>query len=471
MSSRSTSRLRQAFALRLGLWYVVVFIASAAALLSATYLLLARSLAAQDHEVLASMVSRYVGEYDLGGLPALERAIDADAAAGRHDRLMVRVVGRSAEVVYFAAPPGWGDFDLSSLDQPSSLRSDWTTIRNPPDGNVLEVGTGRLADGVVVQVGRSSHVRDELLRHFRAQGLEVLTLISLIAVLGGGVLTYVGLAPLRALEGGLRSILRTQRFDGRVVARGSRDALDELAGLVNDLLGRIQTLLGAMRGALDNVAHDLRTPLTRFRNIAESAIVAGDAAAMHDGLARALDEADRMNATLTALMDISEAETGTMRLSLEPLRLADVVHEAVALYADAAEQKGIALDASVGPALELTADRVRLRQVLANLVDNAIKYTGAGGRIDIDATAADGFVTARVRDTGIGMAADELPLVWNRLYRVDPSPATRGLGLGLSLVKAIVEGHGGKVHVESAPGKGSVFSVAFPSSRERPTDP
>lgn len=467
MSSRWTDRLRHAFALRLGLWYAALFVVSAVSLLTATYFLVGQSLAAQDHEVLASTIGRYVHEFASGGLPALERTIDADAAAGRHDRLLVRVVGPGAEVVYFAAPAGWGDFDLSDLDRFAAALSPWTRLQHATDGTELEVGTARLGEGITVQVGRSSHVRDELLRHLRAQLAAVLLLITIIAAVGGGVLTYVGLAPLRALESGLRRILRTQRFDSRVEARGTRDALDEIAGLVNELLARIQSLLGAMRAALDNVAHDLRTPLTRFRNLAESALVADSASSMQDGLASALEEADRIGATLTTLMDVSEAETGTMRLVIEELRLTDVVREAVSLYADAADQKGLTLSSAVEPAVVLAADRTRLRQVLANLIDNAVKYTDPGGRIDIDASTGNGFVTVSVHDTGIGLAPNELSLIWTRLYRSGTSRGTRGLGLGLSLVKAVVEGHGGHVHVASTPGEGSVFSVSLPEVRGR----
>jgi signal transduction histidine kinase len=460
MFSAPNSRFRQAFALRLGLWYVALFAVSAVALLATTYLLLARSLAARDHEVLESTIQRYVGEFTDGGLVDLEREIEADAAAGRHDRLLVRVVGRAAEVVYFAAPPGWSEFDLSSLDRPSP--SGWTNIPNSLDGSVLEVGTVHLGGGLTVQVGRSSHVRDELLRHFRSQLVVVFLLITVIAAAGGGLLTYVGLAPLRALERGLRAIMVTRRFDSRVDARGTHDALDELAGLVNALLGRVQTLISAMHQALDNVAHDLRTPLTRFRNVAEQALVAGDPRSAQEALERAVEEAERMGSTLTTLMDISEAETGTMQLAIEVLPLADIVEEAIDLYADAADQKGLELRSHVDPAMTLAADRTRLRQVLANLIDNAVKYTDTGGRIDVDAVDADGFVTTSVRDTGIGLSPEALPLVWERLYRADASRATRGLGLGLSLVKAVVEGHGGKVHVASTPGVGSVFSVSFP---------
>ena len=345
--------------------YAGLFIVSAVALSAATYVLLARALAAQDHDVLQSMLSRYAVEYQRSGLPGLQRVIEADAGQGRHEGLLVRVVDERTEAVYFAAPLGWGEFDLSPLDAPSVSASGWATLSGLPDGAVLEVGSVTLPYRVMVQVGRSSHVRDELLGRFRARGIEILALIAVAAVAGGFLLTRAALAPLRALEGTVRSILQTGQFDASVPIRNSHDPLDELGARVNEMLERIQSLIGGMRGAIDNVAHDLRTPLTRFRNVAEAALLANDPERAREGLAQALEEADRVNATLTALMDISQAETGTMALVLQPVRLGQVVNEAVALYADEAEDRSISLSSAVPDDLRVDADHTRLRQVLA----------------------------------------------------------------------------------------------------------
>jgi signal transduction histidine kinase len=165
---------------------------------------------------------------------------------------------------------------------------------------------------------------------------------------------------------------------------------------------------------------------------------------------------------LNTLMDISEAETGTMKLARERVDLAQLFQDTVELYADLAEEKHQALTASAAPGLSLDADQNRLRQVMANLVDNAVKYTPAGGSIALEGRAEERTLVIEVRDTGIGIPPGDLPRVWERLYRGDASRSERGLGLGLSLVRAIVEAHGGRVGVRSEPGKGSTFTLVFP---------
>jgi signal transduction histidine kinase len=258
-------------------------------------------------------------------------------------------------------------------------------------------------------------------------------------------------------------VIATGHTDERVPVGPHDDEIDELTRLFNEMLEKIEGLVTGMRGALDNVSHDLRTPLTRLRGVAEMALAGReDPDRYREALADCVEETDRVLVMLNTLMDISEAESGAMPLRREPVRLADVATRAVDLYRDVAETKGVALSVEATSDAVVAGDRVRLEQVAANLLDNAVKYTPAGGHVFVEVSSDGPRATLRVRDSGPGIPAAELPDIWERLFRGDRSRTERGLGLGLSLVKAVVEAHGGTVSVETELGRGSAFTVYLP---------
>ena len=185
---------------------------------------------------------------------------------------------------------------------------------------------------------------------------------------------------------------------------------------------------------------------------------------MRRALAQCVEETDKVASTLTAIMDISEAETGALVLRREPVEVGELLHEVAELYEGVAEEKGVDLVAAAPAGLRVTADRVRLRQALANLVDNAVKYTPEGGHVRLSARAEGDRVVLECADDGPGIPPEDRPRIWDRLYRGDQSRSEKGLGLGLSLVRAIAHAHGGDVTVEPAPGGGSVFRLSLPAS-------
>lgn len=469
MYSRWRERLRHTLGFRLALWYAAVFVVSSLALTGLTYLLVAASLRQYDREIIRTALVQYAGAYQGGGVAALQEEIQRTQATAAPGPLLVRTVGARQAVTFLSRPDDWRDVDLSRLQVPSpDGQQTWSTLDTGDDGFVLEVASVRLRDGTLFQVGMSTERRTQLLERFRRVLLFNVFSLIFVGLAGGAVLTSSALQPVRRLADTVRSILRTGRTDVRVPAQNTGDALDELSALVNAMLDRIDAVLAGMRGALDNVAHDLRTPMTRLRGIAETALTANDPAMLREALADCLEESDRVVAMLNTLMDISEAETGTMALRREPTDLNDLIRQSVELYEDLAEERHIHIQTSTPSELVVDLDRNRMRQVLANLLDNALKYTAAGGRVDIAAGRAAAEAVLTVSDTGVGIPAEELPRIWDRLYRGDKSRSTRGLGLGLSLVKAIVAAHGGQVAVRSTPGAGSTFELRLPVEVPRP---
>jgi signal transduction histidine kinase len=280
---------------------------------------------------------------------------------------------------------------------------------------------------------------------------------------GGSFFAWRALRPVRNFIQTLQSILTTGKLTARAPVTEAGDELDELSTLFNNMLDRIAVLISGMQSALDNVAHDLRTPMTRLRGMAELALQPEQSeTTLRDALVNCLEEADRIHAMLNTLMDISEAEHGAMKLEIQPLNVQDLVMQSIELYREVAEDKAIQLLASVPPELSLYADRNRMLQSLANLLDNAIKYTPSGGQVTMTAARDDHHIVLTVTDTGIGIPAEDLPRIWDRLYRGDKSRSQRGLGLGLSFVKAIAQAHHGSVQVSSTPEGGSTFTLSLP---------
>ena len=461
MSSKWANRISQALGLRLAAWYLGTFLASTLVIGGLTYGLLASLLESRDHDIIQSTLREYATRYQAGGLPALARAIEIEQRSGTREPLFVRLVGPVQDVLLYSLPEAWGAFDLSEL--PGGGENIWAQVRARDRNAVLEIASIRVGNGSILQVGKTSEARNQLLANFRRVLMLGAGAALVIGIAGGLFLTRSTLKPLRELRDAVRRILQTGQTDDRVPVHGNEDAVDELSTLFNAMLARITTLIHGMRNALDHVAHDLRTPMTRLRVTAEAALATNDPVKYREALSDCLEESERVLSMLTTLMDISEAETGTMKLNVSEVELAKLAAEVADLYEDAAEEAGVALRANVPAALTVPADRDRLRQALANLVDNAIKYTPRGGRVDLSALAERGTTVIRVADTGQGISEQDLPRVFDRLYRGDQSRATRGLGLGLNLVRAYVEAQGGSVSVKSTPGNGSVFEIRLPN--------
>ena len=455
---------RRTFGFRMHVWFALVLIGLTVALFVAAYWLLFRAVQERDREVVRTQFDIYRTWYQEGGLPALMQQFSESNYSGR-ELFFVRVVGPQRTGLFVSFPPRFEAFNLAELERmrPNEALG-WLTVPSRRRSGWWLVATERLPDGDWLQVGKTLDAQGELFAQFRDVSLWVMLVALALGIGGGAWLTRRSLSPIRTLIGAVRKVIATGHMDERVPEPEAHDELGELTCLFNVMLEKNRALINGMREALDNVAHDLRTPLARFRSTAEAALEGPeDAAVYRDALLDSMEESERLLTMLNTLMDISEAETGLMQLDRQRFPLAPLVAEIVELFELVAEDKGITQTTEVPVDLVCFADRNRLRQVLANLLDNALKYTPSGGNVKISAQPKVDGVEIVCQDSGIGIFAEDVPKIWDRLYRADKSRSQRGLGLGLSLVRAFINAHGGRTEVQSMPGQGSIFLVHLPT--------
>ena len=260
-------------------------------------------------------------------------------------------------------------------------------------------------------------------------------------------------------------------FDQRLVLEGHGQELVQLADAFNLMLDKIQSLLGEMRDVSDNVAHDLRTPITRIRGMAEASLMAkaDDYPGSRETLAKVIAECDIMSAMINTMLEIAQTDSGVMRLEHKPVDMGILLHEVRDLFLPAVEDAGIDLNLELQAAhLSLMGDKSRLQRLVSNLLDNAIKFSPGGGRITLSICGGEGAIRLFVTDCGMGIPEGDMPYVFDRFYRSDRSRGALGNGLGLSYAKSIAMAHGGDIHIQSRFGHGTSVCVTLPAT---PTDP
>ena len=459
---RTKPGILQTQAFRIVLVYVLLFAVSVTALLFFTYWNTRRTLDAQVDQIIEAEITGLSEEYQHFGLPGLAETVRARSV-------------RAGQSIYILA---------DSLHHSVAGNLDSWPQNAGATGQMMEFDFERLIDGKLeprrargrvfaltggfsLLVAQDVHDRYLTERMFTTTLPWTVVLILILGAAGGALMSRNMLQRLDTINRTSGEIIAGD-LSRRVPLNGSGDEFDILAENLNRMLDRIERLMKGLREVTDSVAHDLRTPLNRLRNRLEESVARLNAGGQQaDEIERAITETDKLIATFNALLLIAETDAGTTRAAMSALDLGGVAADVVELYEPLAEERNIALALMPGADVVIEGNRSLIAQALANLVDNAIKYTPAGGKVRIRAANTSTGVELSVADSGPGIPAADRSRVTERFVRLEASRSSPGTGLGLSLVVAVAHFHHAEFLLEDNVPSGLKAVLRFPKTAVR----
>jgi signal transduction histidine kinase len=466
MSSRRMPDRFRSLALRLSLWYGAIFSLSTSIALGSVYLIVVEIVGNRTDADMREDVVDYALLFQHGGIERVEREMVLDTQGEDAAKVIFRLWGSDGRQLFATDPSAWQDLDRVPEAVVAS-RGDGAppvldTLTLPPREHRVRRVVGQLAPGVVIEIAQSlENDMDFVAGIFRVFLMALATVVALGVPIGW----FMARRALRGVEHVTRTAneIAAGALNRRVPVGTNGDEIDVLAMTFNGMLDRIEELIVGMRDMADNLAHDLRSPLTRIRTVAELSLTSSGSRGDLEALAvNTIEECDRVLEVVKSTLDIAEADAGAASLQLSAVNLSDLTQTACDIFQSVAEDNHIDLAPMPASELFVKGDRQRLQRVISNVIDNAIKYTAPGGQVRVSLQAESEWVSLIVEDTGVGIPAEELPRIFQRFFRGDRSRSTPGVGLGLNLAMAFVRAHGGDITVRSNVGVGTSFTIVLP---------
>lgn len=363
---------------------------------------------------------------------------------------MVQVIGATISInpkggaVYLLADAELNPLigNLRQWPQLTAEEDGWVTFNRVDATGATVLTRGHVylpAQNLRLLIGRQARGLDQLTRMFDRTLFWGLGVTLVLALIGGLLMSENVLRRVNKINAASRLIMQGD-LSQRVATSGTNDEFDELARHLNAMMDQIESLMRSIEHISDNIAHDLRTPLTRLRNHLEE-LERGAEGAMAEKIEKCIQDADGLLSTFASLLSIARIESGTYETHLGEVELGKTVRDACELYQALAEDKSIALTC-VAPGVDtIRGDRNLIFQALTNLLDNAIKYAPVGGQVKVELSRRDSSILLTVSDNGPGIPEDMREKVLQRFFRLDKARSKPGAGLGLSLVQAIAQRH------------------------------
>jgi heavy metal sensor kinase len=458
--------IRHTLAFRLTLWYAGVFMVSACIAFLFFYLLIRSVIWDRTDQDLLEEVRSLTSIQRAQGIEAAQRQAVLEAQAAGEKKLFFRFLYPTGIVFSSSNMSYWRDIDVKPSAVNRLLEDDrpvFDSIGTPDRRHQIRILYALVSPRVILQLGQSMENYTRIIEAFRKIFIVTMAVLFFLAVVVGWFMARRALAGVEAVTNTARRISEGN-LDERVPVKKKEDEIYQLAITFNQMLDRIKILVTGIKEMSDNIAHDLKSPITHIRGTSEIALTAGATLKEYKNMAAGtIEECDRLLDMINTMLVISKTEAGVGQLEHQEMDIAGLVRSACDLFESTAEDKGLKLVCDATNTFPFCGDIRLIQRMMANLLDNAIKYTPSNGKIEVTVHSTDDqLIQITIKDSGLGISAKDLPHIFERFYRCDPSRSQAGTGLGLSFARTIARAHGGDIAVSSTPNHGSTFSVTLP---------
>lgn len=457
----------KSLATRLTWSYASIFLVSLAFALFLLYLLVQTKLQYRVDEDLQEDLTEFQLLWQTEAIQKFKAEIKRETLSGDSEDVFIRLLDARGQQTFSSDLSAWqpNDYQLQqSMLEQLKINPEPIIYSRPRQGEDYQthIIVGQIAPDTVLQIGESSAEIDELLGAvFHLAGLIFCAMIAL-AALAGWLMAKKALRGVEEVSTAAMGVANGV-LHSKVSVNNHGIEIDRLAVTFNIMVERIRRLISDMREMTDNIAHDMRSPLAHIRANAELALSGKEELQHYRTSAQETVEAcDRLLQMINTTLDVAEAEAGTASLQMDSVDLASLVSDACELFEPVAEDKNIALNVQVTDHCQVRGNTQYLQRMLANLLDNALKYTPPPGTVEVSVSALNGNALVQIKDTGIGISTADQAKIFERYFRCDQSRTGTGFGLGLSFVRAVIQAHGGNIDVHSEPDDGSRFTVTLP---------
>ncbi len=460
------SDIYHTLAFRLTLWYAGIFILSACIAFFFFYFLITSVIREQTDQDLLSEVRTFSSILAVQGPDALKRQAFLEAQAGGEKKVFFRLLFITGQLFSSSNMSYWRDIGVNK-EVINRLLNDsgpiFDTINIPNRKHQVRILYAALSPGMIVQLGRSMDNYTRIIEAFQKIFVITMTALFILAAVVGWFMAKRALAGVETVTQTARRI-SDRSLDERVPVKTQVNEIDQLAITFNQMLDRIQKLVTEIKEMNDNIAHDLKSPITRIRGIAEVSMTTESTLLDYEHMAGStIEECDRLLDMIDTMLIISKTEAGVGQFEKKELDIAGVVRDACELFLPMAEIQGVTLACNAPDPLLMIGDVRMIQRMISNLLDNSVKYTPKGGDIHVAAHSDKRqLIHISIKDTGLGISPEDLPHIFERFYRCDPSRSLPGTGLGLSFARAIARAHGGDITATSKVNQGSTFTVELP---------